>query len=361
MNENEQKLLDIVLKNMLSLPAYKLKNKDDKILDQYKIFIKRNQSIKKPTLEQAHKQRTNYYDTQNVSIYEISQSFNILKLFWFTFNSLHTYQILVSLTVLVFFAYVFVRINHILFSILGTIILLVFSYLLLHKAIQFFMYFSDVKKTFDKINLMLNDIKKYIPIFESSNEDENIITNKILKNLIEVDISDLDYQWKKINIFSILFAFLISLLIVYISGDDLIELIKWLANVLNFNNFKFIENLNRETFAFLILFPIGIALAKDIIVSGLQQRNKRLRQSLAIVENRLQELTSSAIQLHSTKFVQNIRKAAIYWYQKGEISMEKAAEIAGLNRRDFLELLNREKIDVFVVDFDDLDQELERG
>lgn len=53
--------------------------------------------------------------------------------------------------------------------------------------------------------------------------------------------------------------------------------------------------------------------------------------------------------------------AAIYWYQKGEISQEKAAQIAGINRRDFLAALAHEQIDVFTVDFADLQQELERG
>lgn len=52
--------------------------------------------------------------------------------------------------------------------------------------------------------------------------------------------------------------------------------------------------------------------------------------------------------------------AAIHWYQKGEISQEKAAQIAGLNRRDFLLSLAQEKIDVFSVDFDELQQELNR-
>jgi predicted HTH domain antitoxin len=52
--------------------------------------------------------------------------------------------------------------------------------------------------------------------------------------------------------------------------------------------------------------------------------------------------------------------AAIYWYQKGEISQEKAAQIAGLNRRDFLTSLAREGIDVFRVDFEQLQEELSR-
>ena len=47
-------------------------------------------------------------------------------------------------------------------------------------------------------------------------------------------------------------------------------------------------------------------------------------------------------------------------YQRGEISLEKAAQIANLNQRDFLKVLALKKIDVFVVDWDDLDRELKR-
>ncbi|OAD22818.1 protein belonging to Uncharacterized protein family UPF0175 [Candidatus Thiomargarita nelsonii] len=52
---------------------------------------------------------------------------------------------------------------------------------------------------------------------------------------------------------------------------------------------------------------------------------------------------------------------AILRYQRSEISQEKAAALAGLNRRDFLEALAREKRDVFRVDFNDLKEELAHG
>lgn len=53
--------------------------------------------------------------------------------------------------------------------------------------------------------------------------------------------------------------------------------------------------------------------------------------------------------------------AAIYWYARSEISQGKAAQLAGMNRKEFLERLAQEKMDVFQVDFDDLKQELARG
>lgn len=70
----------------------------------------------------------------------------------------------------------------------------------------------------------------------------------------------------------------------------------------------------------------------------------------------------STLRRSPEEFVRDLRlAAAIYWYQKNEVSQEKAATIAGLNRQDFIEALAREQVDVFVVDFDDLQRELERG
>ncbi len=60
------------------------------------------------------------------------------------------------------------------------------------------------------------------------------------------------------------------------------------------------------------------------------------------------------------EFFQSMRlAAAIYWYSRTEISQEIAASIAGLNRRDFIDAMAGEKVDVFVVDFDDLKREIE--
>jgi predicted HTH domain antitoxin len=53
--------------------------------------------------------------------------------------------------------------------------------------------------------------------------------------------------------------------------------------------------------------------------------------------------------------------AAIHWYQRGVISQEKAAGIAGLDRTDFLLTLAREEVDAFGVDWGALEQELARG
>ena len=70
----------------------------------------------------------------------------------------------------------------------------------------------------------------------------------------------------------------------------------------------------------------------------------------------------SALRRSPEEFVREMRlAAAIHWYERGQISQEKAAQIAGLDRTDFLLALSRERVDAFGVDIEDVRRELERG
>lgn len=76
----------------------------------------------------------------------------------------------------------------------------------------------------------------------------------------------------------------------------------------------------------------------------------------------LDEEVFSTLRRAPDEFVREMRlAAAIHWYERGEISQEKAAQIASLDRTDFLLELARRGENAFVVDFDDLKKELQRG
>jgi predicted HTH domain antitoxin len=76
----------------------------------------------------------------------------------------------------------------------------------------------------------------------------------------------------------------------------------------------------------------------------------------------LPEEVFSSLKRSPDQFTRELRlAAAIHWYHRSRLSQEKAAQLAGLDRTDFLEALARERIDVFQVDFEDLDRELARG
>jgi predicted HTH domain antitoxin len=53
--------------------------------------------------------------------------------------------------------------------------------------------------------------------------------------------------------------------------------------------------------------------------------------------------------------------ASIHWYQQSVLSMERAAETAGMSRPEFLAELARRHVGVFVVDEEDLGKELRDG
>lgn len=70
----------------------------------------------------------------------------------------------------------------------------------------------------------------------------------------------------------------------------------------------------------------------------------------------------ASLRLSPDEFTRELRlAAAIHWYQRGAVSQERAAEIAGLDRTDFLLALASEKVDVFAVNLDELRAEVERG
>jgi predicted HTH domain antitoxin len=67
----------------------------------------------------------------------------------------------------------------------------------------------------------------------------------------------------------------------------------------------------------------------------------------------------SALRRSPTEFADAMKlAAAIHWYQRGVLSQDRAAELAGLNRRDFIRALAREGVDVFILDDASLAREL---
>lgn len=76
----------------------------------------------------------------------------------------------------------------------------------------------------------------------------------------------------------------------------------------------------------------------------------------------LSEEVFSALRRSPDEFAREMRlAAAIHWYSRGDVSQERAAQIAGLDRTDFLLALAQRHVDVFQVDFRSLEEEIKRG
>jgi len=77
------------------------------------------------------------------------------------------------------------------------------------------------------------------------------------------------------------------------------------------------------------------------------------------VEIQLPDTVFSALRKAPDKFVQEMRiAAAVKWYELGEVSQGKAAEVAGLSRSDFISALTRYKVSVLRYTSEELAQEL---
>ncbi|HJQ24526.1 MAG TPA: UPF0175 family protein [Blastocatellia bacterium] len=73
----------------------------------------------------------------------------------------------------------------------------------------------------------------------------------------------------------------------------------------------------------------------------------------------LPETVFAAMRKSPDEFVREMRiAAAVKWYELGELSQGKAAEIAGLSRADFIEALSRFKVSPFQYTAEELAEEL---
>lgn len=68
----------------------------------------------------------------------------------------------------------------------------------------------------------------------------------------------------------------------------------------------------------------------------------------------------AALRLSPKEFAREMRiAAAIQWYAQGVVSQEKAAELAGLDRAEFLEELFRRRVPACQVTLEDLVEEID--
>jgi len=73
----------------------------------------------------------------------------------------------------------------------------------------------------------------------------------------------------------------------------------------------------------------------------------------------LPETVFFALRKNPDEFVQEMRiAAAVKWYELGEISQSKAAEMAGITRAEFINVLARYRVDFMQYTAEDLAEEM---
>ncbi|RUR73466.1 hypothetical protein PCC6912_56370 [Chlorogloeopsis fritschii PCC 6912] len=82
-------------------------------------------------------------------------------------------------------------------------------------------------------------------------------------------------------------------------------------------------------------------------------------QFMKTISIQLPETVFSSLRKNPQEFVQEMRiAAAVKWYEIGNISQNKAAEIAGLTRVEFINALSRYRVDFMQYTTEELAEEL---
>ncbi len=80
---------------------------------------------------------------------------------------------------------------------------------------------------------------------------------------------------------------------------------------------------------------------------------------MSIIQIELPENLLASSQMEPTEFIKEMRiAAAVKWYELGEISQNRAAEIAGLTRTEFIDALSRYRVSVLQYTAEELQEEL---
>ena len=75
----------------------------------------------------------------------------------------------------------------------------------------------------------------------------------------------------------------------------------------------------------------------------------------------LPEDALSSVRKDPDYFAQELRlAAAVKWYEMGQVSQSRAAEIAGLSRSEFIEALGRFEVSAFQYNVDEIAEEVNR-
>lgn len=305
----EKELRDFVFDDLISLPAYKLEGRSQQALKKYILYEDKKSSNSE--FSNSSSTTSDGKDKSDKSLFEKYRDPNQAEIWFFSLNTFVNGQKSLTLILLVSFLFALLaRSSNVSILLIGVISFLVFITSFLAFGFQFIMWHLNVANTFSLIKQTHKNARDYVITFRSIDKNSIFLkANLIVENIIEDRISSLSYDLWKRSFYNLVFAFSLCWLFISIFGNTFIEEIKWIATFLNFGDLKVVKSLDTETFVFLVLFPFGISLSDFLIVSSLQQRDKRLRQSLVIVKNR-KEITSTSI-LTSQNYVKQKKQSKI--------------------------------------------------
>ncbi|MEM7594912.1 MAG: hypothetical protein AAF383_26025 [Cyanobacteria bacterium P01_A01_bin.83] len=213
---------------------------------------------------------------------------NKIDILKFALKSFYYKYKYVLVIILVSFAFSFlIRSSNLIHFIIGLCFFLIFNISLPIYVINFSNWYSLFDSAFISANRILNNIDKRIKDFDNiNNKNTDEVIKKILQDIVNAKISNLNDNWRLVPFYSTLSGVILSWICLHIiSGDALVEAIKWIADILKIENYKIIKDISVENILSYLITGFTFLSAFAILYSSKQIKEK-LIDSLNEIENR---------------------------------------------------------------------------
>ncbi|VEP14988.1 membrane hypothetical protein [Hyella patelloides LEGE 07179] len=277
MNEGDKKLFDLVFEKLMKLPLYRHSDQEKNLSRKFNKFTK-SQSF--DDFLRANKAKRFKFKFIN----ETYQIPSLHKQCSFSLNTLsNKYKVAGCIALICLGLSFFYKTNILWLKMLGVLFygLALFSFLIYFW--NFFRLFIPINNIFGKMNNISINIEKAIVDCQYLTKKElNEKVDIIVKIILKDEIVRIESWEKSVNALSILLAFWLCLAFVPIVGDTLLDSIRWIANLLGFNNFHLIQELNLDNFLNKLLFPGILTVLILVFNSSLRNIKRKITRSLEV-------------------------------------------------------------------------------
>ena len=293
------KLRDSVINKLFNLPAFRLREKQVEIVKSYAVN-QLSTSINKLQISSPYFHFSNsIYQNENnykkAYLDDLKGLKGLVKENCFCLRMFpNSSRIYLVITVILFVTtYFLIKDNSLSSKLIGVFSILAavcFYFLFITKAL---ISYTVSKSTFNVLSGILQDIEEYIndvDLIEKNtgkSAEENLegFSKKIVEEYIYQEIRRVSFNVRKINFVPIFLAFFMSLVVVYITGDLFVDIIKTFAKWLNIlEAFPAIKNMGVQELWLFFLFPTFVAWSRDAVVEVSKNYNKELYRSLFLIK-----------------------------------------------------------------------------
>jgi hypothetical protein len=283
-NSTKEKLAMAVLKNLMTLPAYRLTGHSKEKFEKY-AYDKLERSIRNTPVDGIYTQSVS--PTEKIqNIYQSPSPLEIWKYSWRFLSKQYQWSGYIALlTLITALSYKFFST---LMNPIGGISVIVFAFTFFIFGIGLIMEHTTLDGTFSITDRITQKVRDYIGEIEAKYilaENIEEFALDCSSDIIKSDLAGLPNLLMSAELVHWFNAFALVFIVVFLSGDSSFHLFKGLTHYFGYDKVSLIKDLNPQSFL-IFIYVSGVPLSKYCIGAGLEERRRRLQRSLDLNRHR---------------------------------------------------------------------------